>query len=149
MPQILSTWFLHIPFGSKLQVRYAQRLRWDYHVLSPVFTLLDPSLEGTNQTSTDVYELGFSYLSISIFILLRISELDMGASAISDYNQAIKNKPKKVDPSDKSKQQMIFFFFFISYIVFLNFKRSLPEKFHFTYILSTSHGYLGKWHVFF
>ena len=40
-----------------------------------MFTLLDPSLEGTNQTSTDVYELGLSYLSISIFRLHGLDRL--------------------------------------------------------------------------
>ena len=54
-------------FGSKLQARRAQRLLCAAHNTSR-FTCVCSAAAGTIVGTTDVYELGFSYLSLSIFI---------------------------------------------------------------------------------
>ena len=58
---------LFLNFGSKLLARHTQHLLCAAHIASD-FTCVYCTAAGTIFGTTDVYELGFSYLSISIFI---------------------------------------------------------------------------------
>ena len=61
---------LCLNFGSKFLARHAQHPLCEAHIVSD-FTCVYCTAAGTIFGTTDVYELGFSYLSISIFKFYR------------------------------------------------------------------------------
>ena len=72
-------------FGSKILARYAQCLLRAAHIASN-FVCLYYATAGTIVGTTDVYELGFSYLSISIFISYHCIET-IDAASIADESK--------------------------------------------------------------